>query len=112
MFDPIIPPANPLITLTPQRYAPSRITKSSVRFTDFKYNANFDLDNNKDEAKFIEKFYFNDGKKRKNEHTFYIPSETTILKQAQDAGFIVEGKIDLISAAYEYQYLYILIKPN
>lgn len=112
MFDPIIPPANPLITLTPQRYAASRITKSSVTFTNFKYNANFEINNDLNEAKFIEKFYFNDGKKRKNEHTLYIPTEDSILLEAQYAGFIVQGKVDLLNAAYEYQYLYILEKPN
>jgi len=30
---------------------------------------------------------------------------------AKTAGFIMKGKIDLIKAGYEYQYLYILQKP-
>jgi hypothetical protein len=32
MFDTMIPPANPLLLLTPQRYAENRITTSKVTF--------------------------------------------------------------------------------
>ena len=41
-----------------------------------------------------------------------MESEQDILTMAQNAGFIVEGKIDLLQCRYEYQYLYILVKPN
>ena len=41
MFDTVIPPANPLLLLTPQRYAEKRITQSKVTFDDFKYSSNF-----------------------------------------------------------------------
>ena len=112
MFDPIIPPANPLLMLTPQRYAKERITKSSVTFEDFKYNAEFQLNKDNDTAKFAEKFAFHDGKVRKNEHLMYMPNASVIVDMAKDAGFIVEGKADLIKAGYEYQYLYIFVKPN
>jgi len=113
MFDPILPPANPLLMLTPQRYAKDRITKSSVTFQDFKYSANFDLDNSKNSAKFVEKFQNKeDGKVfRKQEHAMYMESEKDILTLAKNAGFIVKGKIDLIKAGYEYQYLYLFQKP-
>ena len=40
-FDPIIPPANPLITLTPQRYASKRITTSKVTFLTIKFWGTF-----------------------------------------------------------------------
>lgn len=112
MFDPIIPPANPLILLTPQRYAEKRITKSKVTFDDFKYSADFHLDSDTDVAKFVEKFHFKNGKIRKNEHAMYMPPESAILQMAQDAGFIIHGEIDLIRAGYEYNKLYILTKPN
>ena len=53
-----------------------------------------------------------DKKTRKNEHTFYMESQEAILNQAKDAGFLLDSKIDLINVSYEYQYLYILTKPN
>jgi|Laugrefabdmm15dn_1035133.scaffolds.fasta_scaffold50065_1 SAM-dependent methyltransferase len=113
MFDPILPPSNPLVMLTPQRYAKDRITNSKVTFEDFKYVANFDLDNKKNAAKFVERFQNKeDGKVfRKQEHLMYMEPENDILTMAKTAGFIMKGKIDLIKAGYEYQYLYILQKP-
>lgn len=113
-FDPIIPPANPLILLTPQRYAEKRITQSTVTFDDYKYSANFDLDETKDEAKFTEKFASRETGKtfRKQEHVMYMPSADAILQMAQEAGFIIKAKLDLIKAGYEYQYLYVFQKPN
>jgi SAM-dependent methyltransferase len=113
MFDPILPPGNPLIMVSPQKYADKRITNTSITFTDFKYDANFELDENSDIATFSEKFKFKDsGKVRKNEHKMYMPSHEAILQMAQEIGFIIQGQIDLVKVAYEYQYLYILVKPN
>jgi ubiquinone/menaquinone biosynthesis C-methylase UbiE len=113
MFDPILPPANPLVMLTPQRYAKERITNSTITFDDFKYNANFDLNSDKNSATFIEKFKNKDTDKtfRKQEHTMYMESEQDILTMAKDVGFIIKGKIDLIKSGYEYQYLYLFQKP-
>jgi SAM-dependent methyltransferase len=113
MFDPILPPGNPLILVSPQKYAEKRITKTSITFTDFKYDANFDLDEKNDVANFSEKFKFKNSKKvRKNEHKMYMPSLERILQMAQEVGFIIKGKVDLVQVTYEYQYLYILVKPN
>jgi len=113
MFDPILPPGNPLLMVSPQKYAKNRITSTNVTFDDFKYNSNFDLDDKNDIATFSEKFKFNKSNKvRKNEHKMYMPSEDSIIQMAQEVGFNVQGKIDLIKATYEYQYLYILVKPN
>ena len=39
-------------------------------------------------------------------------TENDIINMAQDAGFLVQGKIDMVNSAYEYQYLYILVKPQ
>jgi len=112
MFDPIIPPANPLLILTPQRYAKERITKSKVVFEDFKYQSDFQLDSSSDIATFIEKFHFKDGSVRKNEHKMWMPSEQSILQMAQDVGFIVHAEADLIKVGYEYNKLVIFVKPN
>jgi hypothetical protein len=113
LFDPILPPGNPLLYVSPQRYAKKRITSTKVKFNEFSYNADFQLDTNNDVAKFVEKFKNDsDDKVRKNEHIMYMPSVTDILNEAQASGFIIESKIDLLQCQYEYQYLYVLIKPN
>jgi SAM-dependent methyltransferase len=112
-FDPILPPGNPLMFVSPQKYAKERITHTKVKFSDFAYNANFDLDEQNNIAKFTEKFKNDkDGKIRKQEHIMYMPDLNEIVNEAQSAGFIVEGIIDLVHCQYEYQYLYIFTKPN
>jgi SAM-dependent methyltransferase len=112
-FDPILPPGNPLLLVSPQKYAKKRITTTKVKFTDFSYHADFQFDKSKNEAKFTEKFKKDkDGKVRKNEHILYMESQESILAKGQEAGFILQGQVDLTKAQYEYQYLYILTKPN
>ena len=112
-FDPILPPGNPLLYVSPQRYAKERITSTKVKFTDFSYSADFKLDESNDQAKFIEKFKNDsDGKVRKNELTLYMPDIQQITDTAQASGFTIEAKIDLLQCQYEYQYLYVFVKPN
>lgn len=112
-FDPILPPGNPLMYISPQRYAKKRITSTKVKFTDFSYSANFNLNDSNDKAIFIEKFKNDsDGKVRKNEHELYIPDIKQIVDEAQSCGFILEGKTDLVQCQYEYQYLYMFVKPQ
>lgn len=111
-FDPILPIANPLLIVSPQRYAKKRITKSNVVFDNFDYESNFKLDTNKNIAFFKEKFKFKNNKVRKQEHIFYMESEDEILTKAQTIGFLIHGKIDMMKVAYDYQYLYILTKPS
>jgi len=111
-FDPILPPGNPLYIVSPQKYAKNRITHTKITFNNFVYTSNFNLEADKDVATFEEKFKFNDGKVRKQEHLLYMEDAQDILTKAADAGFIVQGKIDLVSCAYPNQYLYILVKPS
>jgi len=112
-FDPILPPGNPLIAISPQRYAKERITDTKIKFDDFEYSADFKFKPEQNMAIFEEKFKNdNNDKVRKQEHVFYMETQESILKQAQDAGFILDSKIDLLKVSYEYQYLYILTKPN
>lgn len=111
-FDPIIPPGNPLYIVSPQKYAKERITKTKVKFDEFVYTSDFDFNSGKSIATFNEKFKFNDGKIRKHEHTLFMEPIDNIVSYAKDAGFLVHGKIDLIKCAYDYQYLYIFIKPS
>lgn len=113
MFDPILPPGNPLLMVSPQRYAKERITTTKVKFDGFSYDAKFDLDEKQDIAKFNEKFKMDDGSKlRKNEHILYMPEKEDIINEIQNIGFISEGIVDLINCQYEYQYLYIFTKPS
>lgn len=111
-FDPILPPGNPLYIVSPQKYAKERITKTKVTFNDFIYNADFKLDKSNDVAIFDEKFKFNNGKTRKQEQKLFMEDLPTIVNMAQDAGFIVHAKIDMVKCAYENQYLYVFVKPS
>jgi hypothetical protein len=96
------------------QYAKERIAKSKITFDDFRYKANFELDSSKNTAKFIENFEDKSSGKvfRKNEHQFYMENVKQILSQAQDLGFIVQGKINLSKSGYEYNMLYVLVKPE
>ena len=111
-FDPILPPGNPLYVVSPQKYAKERITKTKIVFNDFDYMANFNLDKDTNIATFDEKFKFEDGKVRKQQQMLYMEDTSTIVNAAQEAGFILQGKIDLVKCAYENQYLYLFTKPN
>ena len=111
-FDPILPPGNPLYIVSPQKYAKSRITQTKVNFNEFIYNSNFKLNETSDVAIFDEKFKFNNGKVRKQEHILYMNNISDITNMAQDAGFLIHAKIDMMKVAYEYQYLYVFLKPG
>jgi ubiquinone/menaquinone biosynthesis C-methylase UbiE len=108
-FNPILPPSNPLYIVSPQKYTKERITKTKITFNDFIYNSNFKLDDNI--ATFDEKFKFNDGRVRKHEHKLYMEDLPTIVNMAQDAGFTIHAKIDMVHCSYENQYLYVFVKP-
>jgi len=108
-FDPIIPAGDPLV-LSAQNYVDKRITNTVVEFDKFKYKANFDLKNNK--AKLDEKFIYPDGTIRHNQHILWMEDQSTIIGLAKNAGFIVNGKIDLTECFYDKQFIYILQKPN
>ena len=113
MFDPILPPANPLRMVSPQRYAKKRITHSNIIFDEFKYNAEFDLKDD-DTATFTEKFTTRDSNKlfRKNKHQMYMEDDQRIAALAQTCGFLVAEKLHMVKAEYEFQYLYVFQKPE
>ena len=112
-FDPILPPGNPLMSVSPQKYADKRITSTKVKFNDFSYSADFKLNEKTNIAKFEEKFKSDDdGKVRKNEHIMYMEPLDQIVQMAQQTGFILKAQVDLVHCQYEYQYLYMFTKPN
>ena len=111
-FDPILPPGNPLYIVSPQKYAKERITKTKVNFNKFVYNSQFNYEESKNIAVFEEKFKFHDGKTRKQEQILYMEDTNQIVAIAQQSGFTLHSKIDMVKCAYEYQYLYVFIKPS
>lgn len=111
-FDPILNAADPLQMVSAQKYAKRRITSSYVRFFDMDYKADFKLDTKNDIAVFVEKFVKDNGETRYNEHKLHMPSQKYILSIAKSKGFNLFKKIDLVNIQYEYQYLYILQKPE
>jgi len=113
LFDPILQSADPLLLVSPQRFAKKRITNSVVKFENFTYRANFNLPNNSNQASFTETFIDDSTRHvRKNEHKLYMEKQKDILSMAKNVGFILKGRIDLINCAYEYQYIYLLQKPD
>jgi SAM-dependent methyltransferase len=99
---PILPPNNPLYTLN---------NKTTITLNDFVYNSNYKLHN--DIATIEEKFKFNDGRVRKQEQRLYMEDDLpTIVNMAQDAGFLLHAKIDMVNCSYENQFLYVFIKPS
>ena len=112
-FDPILPVADPLYMVSPQKYAQNRITHSLVKFKDFQYKSDFKMNSEKNMAIFTEKMTDDaTGNVRQNEHIMYMPPQKKILSLAKQAGFKLIGHIDMVSCAYEYQYIYILLKPQ
>lgn len=109
-FDPVLPPGNPLLLVSPQKYAPKRITSTAVTFTDFTYKSEFNVNTADNTAVFREKFRSKpEGKTyRTNEHHLYMEKQSTILQYALQAGFTLRETINLSSVHYESQFIYIL----
>jgi SAM-dependent methyltransferase len=110
-FDPILPSGNPLFIVSAQKYAKKRITNTKITFNDFIYTSDFNLDESKDIATFDEKFKFNDGRVRKQKQILYMQDTSEIINMAQNSGFILHSKVDMLKCGYENQYIYIFTKP-
>jgi ubiquinone/menaquinone biosynthesis C-methylase UbiE len=112
MFDPIIPPSNPVMFVNPQKYAKKRMTNSVVKFKTFDYDATY-IEEKNNKSVFKETFLRKKTNKpiRVNNHHLYMESQKEILGIAKDAGFILQSKSDMTSCTYEYNYLYYLQKP-
>jgi|TARA_B110000305_G_scaffold122978_1_gene137797 SAM-dependent methyltransferase len=111
MFDPILPAANPLYMVSPQKYAKERITNSGIKFKDFEYKSQFFTDKDSNSAIFEETFKDDlSGHIRKQQHKLYMNTQKDIIQLAKKSGFNVVHKTDLVNTQYEYQYLYYLQK--
>lgn len=112
LFNPLPPATNPLFLVSPQRFAKKRITKGTAVFNNFDYESNFSVFPN-DMAMYREIFKdTTTGNVRENELGLYMPKQKTVISMATEIGFNVLGKLDLVKGQKEYQYLYILYKPN
>ena len=115
MFDPILPPGNPLQFVSAQKHAPKRITTTEIIFKKYNYLSEFiDSDEKDGTAKFVE--VFSSKKKkipfRKNVHTLYMDDQSSIISIAKQVGFIAKSKYDMTPCSYEYNFLYVLKKPH
>lgn len=110
-FDPILPVADVMTSINPQKYAKKRLTTTQAVFNNHLYNANFDINN--DTAEFVETFTNKqNGDVRKHTHTLYMETQSKILSLAQKAGFILISQTEMKSVGYSNQFIYVLQKPN
>ena len=107
-FDPILESANPFVAFSPQKYTKERITKSKVTFDKFTYSAEFLL--NGERADFRETFKFKNGKVRKQVHRMNMPAMESVVKTAEQNGFVYKQFIELMPIGYEYQYLFCFVR--
>jgi ubiquinone/menaquinone biosynthesis C-methylase UbiE len=108
-FDPVLESASPFLGTSIQKYSKKRVTKSTVEFDKFSYDAEFDL---KDpDAEFRETFRFKDKSVRRQRHTMTMKDIADIVKQGQEAGWNYTGNIDLVTAGFEYAYVLIFVHP-
>ena len=88
-------------------------TKTIIKQRDYTYTSSFLQDDNQPDIYIIkEKFTDENNNTRENQHTLYMNTQKHILGLAKQTGFILLGKIDMSPIQYDYQYLYILQKPN
>lgn len=112
-FPAIVNASDILNMVSPQKYSKEQLNTSVVSFKDFDYESYFTLDTTNNYALFKEKMIDDKNNKlRIHENTLYMPTQKEILNIAKQIGFIMQSKIEMIHAQYEYQYLYVLQKPN
>lgn len=118
LFDPIIPAGNPFYIVSPQKYAKKRITNTIVHFDTIEYKSDFNIKNTVNNETspnaILTEVLKNkkNGNVVKNEHNFYMSTQSDIINIAKEVGFIVLSKIEMNKCQYENQYIYFLQKPN
>jgi len=110
-FNPIMP--NGMIDFNQKLNSANKYTKTVMEVRDYSYTSNFLQDQNEADIFVLrEKFTDKNNRVRENEHTLYMNTQKHILGLAKQQGFIMLGQIDMSPIQYDYQYLYILQKPN
>lgn len=108
-FDPVLESSSPFLGTSIQKYSKKRVTKSTVEFDKFSYDAEFDLQD--PDAEFRETFRFKDKSVRRQRHSMTMRDITEIVKQGQQAGWNYTGNIDLVTAGFEYAYVLMFSHP-
>ena len=112
-FDPIVPAANPIQSVSPQDYAKKRLTRSEVRFNTCSYIASLEEPSQGDSYTFVETITPKDGgKPTQNRHELHMPKQRDILAAARDAGFTIVGRFSLEPVGYYHNQVYILQKAQ
>lgn len=90
-----------------------RPTQIRSKFDKYDYKGNFELSPSNNRAEYKEVFIDNKtGKVRQNSHMYFMEPQKQILNMALNAGFISHAQINLSDVDYDYQFIYILQKPN
>ena len=93
--------------------ANNKYAKTVMELRDYTYSSNFLQDDNEPDTYYIkEKFADKKNNVRENEHILYMNTQKHILGVAKQEGFILLGQIDMSPLQHDYQYIYILQKPN
>ena len=110
-FNPIMP--NGMVDFSQKLLNNNKYTKTVMELRDYSYTSNFLQDQNEPDIFILkEKFVDKNNMVRENEHTLYMNTQKHILGLAKQQGFIMLGQIDMSPIQYDYQYIYILQKPN
>ena len=95
--------------------ANKRRTESNIEYQDFRYSASYRTCQSKDSCGVTFKETFVDRKTnhvRQNEQTMYMNKIEDVLRIANNAGFIIHGKVDMKKINDdENQYIYIFERP-
>ena len=107
-FDPVLEKSSSLIPLyNPQRY--SRKTRTTLKFTDFEYTADWNLETMP--VEFTEIFRFKDHDKvRQNRHNLFMYPMKKYVDTAKDTGFKLVETIDMAMTNHPFNYLFIFQK--
>lgn len=110
-FNPIMP--NGSVEFNKKLSETNKYTKTVMKLRNHSYTSDFIQDKNEPDVYILkEKFADKNNKVRENEHMLYMNTQKHILGLAKREGFILLGKIDMSPVKYNYQYIYILQKPN
>ena len=111
-FDPSSSVRNKQSILDIDRYGEERLMNTRTKIDDFDYKASFELSPD-NVASYKESFTNRKtGKVRQNNHIYYMEPQKKILSMAQNAGFLLSSQINLFNVSYDYQFIYVLQKPN
>ena len=102
-FDPVLERSSSLIPLyNPQRFG--RKTQTTLKFSDFNYKADWNLEGTP--TRFTEIFTFNNNKVRKNNHSLYIYTMKKFVDTAENTGFKLINTTDMAIVNHPYNYLF------